>query len=899
MPKPAARARPDSPPLAGPGLAARGPAVLVPAAAVLAAPVLAAAALAAAVLAAAVLAGAVMAAASPAAAAGRPPQPRITAVLRGSGPARLREPSAIALGRHGAVWVADRADGRLAEFSAAGRLVTVLHPSGRGALDQPQGLAVTAAGDLLVADTGHGRIVEFSPSGALLGVLTAPRSAAAGGAAAGQPGGAVSRPAGVAVTPSGRIYVADQGTGNILEFSPAGRYLTADAVPQPDGIAVTARGDILVTTAGWPDGNKVRRLTPEGRWLRPFGTTQAGYGALSDPAGIAAGPDGRIYVTQPDYGWVTVFTARGAFAGQFGLRPGTRGQSLTFPQGVAVTAAGRVWVADQGAGRVVQFAAVQVPPPAPARRPAWPWVLAAVAAAAVLAAAATALRRRRRPGAPGPGPAGAGSAPADPASSEPAQPGTAQAGQAGGSLSRRRLLHGAALLTGAAAAAGPLPASLTRALAAAGAAPPRLDLRDIGHVVILMQENRSFDHYFGTMPGIAGFADPRAMRLPDGSPVFQQPDLMHRQGYLTPFHLDTRTTSAQATPDLDHSWRTQHDAWAHGRMDGWIAAKGPFAMGYFTQADIPFHWALAQAFTICDNYHCSVLGATDPNRLYAWTGTIDPAGQAGGPVTTDAPTFSGQTSLSWTTYPERLGRAGISWQIYQEEDNYDNNPLEWFAQYQAAPPSSALYQRGLARQPAGTFEADALAGRLPQVSWLIAPAAQSEHPRYFPAAGAEYIAQKLAAIAANPQVWARTVFILTYDENDGLFDHVPPPVPPPGTPGEFVGGEPIGLGFRVPAIIVSPWTAGGRVCSQVFDHTSLLRLLETRFGVTEPNISGWRRRTCGDLTAALRAPAAPYSDHRAGLGLAAAGQALLTAQHQVSVNPPPMVPSVNEPLPRQ
>jgi len=201
--------------------------------------------------------------------------------------------------------------------------------------------------------------------------------------------------------------------------------------------------------------------------------------------------------------------------------------------------------------------------------------------------------------------------------------------------------------------------------------------------------------------------------------------------------------------------------------------------------------------------------------------------------------------------------------------------------------------------PAGAFEYDAKHDRLPQVSWLVAPTAQSEHPDYFPAAGAEYIAQKLDAIASNPEVWAKTAFILCYDENDGLFDHVPPPAPAPGTAAEFVDGEPIGLGFRTPTTIVSPWTAGGFVCSDVFDHTSLIRFLEARFGVHEPNISAWRRQTCGDLTSAFRfsGGAVSYPSSNTRLRLATTEAGLLTAQHQVSQNPAPRIPAVNQPLP--
>ncbi len=468
-------------------------------------------------------------------------------------------------------------------------------------------------------------------------------------------------------------------------------------------------------------------------------------------------------------------------------------------------------------------------------------------------------------------------------------------------MTRRRVLGGSAALAGGAlAGAGALPLSLRTALAATLASPPRGRLSDIKHIVILMQENRSFDHYFGARPGVRGFADRAAIRLPGGKSVFHQPDPAHPQGYLLPFRLDTATTSAQGIPSTDHFWPSQHQAWANGRMDAWVAAKGPLTMGYFTRDDIPFHWALADAFTICDRYHCSMLGPTNPNRLYMWTGMIDPAGTGGGPVIDDSP-GSDNVILSWTTYPERLQRAGISWQVYQEEDNFDDNALAWFRQYAKLPSTSPLYQRGMAARPAGTFEDDARSDRLPQVSWLVAPAAQSEHPDYFPAAGAEYIAQKLDAIASNPDVWAKTAFILCYDENDGLFDHVAPPTPPRGTPGEFVQGLPIGLGFRVPALVISPWTAGGHVNSGLFDHTSLIRLIENRFGVREPNISAWRRRTCGDLTSVFRFSAAParYPHANAGLRLASTEASLLAAQQEVSSNPSPAIPAVNQPLPPQ
>jgi phospholipase C len=234
----------------------------------------------------------------------------------------------------------------------------------------------------------------------------------------------------------------------------------------------------------------------------------------------------------------------------------------------------------------------------------------------------------------------------------------------------------------------------------------------------------------------------------------------------------------------------------------------------------------------------------------AWmTGTIDPDGQNGGPILSNKAPHDGYT---WTTYAERLEKAGVTWKVYQQTDNYGTNVLETFRNFKTADAGSSLYAKGMLRGPEGEFESDAMNDRLPTVSWIMPTSYQSEHPDYMPADGAAFVASKIDAIAANPEVWAKTAFILTYDENDGIFDHVVPPTPPAGTPREFVRGDPVGAGFRVPTIIVSPWTAGGWVSSQPFDHTSSIRLLEKITGVQEPNISDWRRRTFGDFTSVFR-----------------------------------------------
>ena len=375
-----------------------------------------------------------------------------------------------------------------------------------------------------------------------------------------------------------------------------------------------------------------------------------------------------------------------------------------------------------------------------------------------------------------------------------------------------------------------------RGLAATGT------IQDVQHVVIFVQENRSFDHYFGSLNGVRGFADRNALLFQNGKDDFYQPQ---GAGFVLPFD-----GANQCLGDVAHFWGDSHYAWNSGKWDQWIPGKGTQSMTYLTRTDLAFYYALANAYTICDSYFCSVMGPTWPNRLYLMTGTIDPAGAGGGPVLVNSVPTNG---LTWTTYPERLQNAGVSWKVYQEPDNFGCNELACFAQFMNAAPGNPLYDRGMARvnDLVAAFQADVSNSTLPQVSWIISPAALSEHPAWSPANGAQLTQQLLNALASNLSVGNSTVFILTYDEAGGFFDHVPPPVPPPGTANEFVTNQPIGPGVRVPMIVISPWTRGGHVCSQVFDHTSIIRFLETWTGVQETNISAWRRQVCGDLTSAF------------------------------------------------
>lgn len=470
-------------------------------------------------------------------------------------------------------------------------------------------------------------------------------------------------------------------------------------------------------------------------------------------------------------------------------------------------------------------------------------------------------------------------------------------------------------------------------------------IRDVEHIVILMQENRPFDHHFGTLRGVRGFSDPRAVNinipLQSGTgttpvSVFLQPAGAANvaAGYgvppnygnlggpadgvdvIPPFRVNPASVSAGLTslggtylPGTGHGWAGIHAAWNQGQYDNWAAHQGPMAMSYMTREDLPYHFALADAFTVGDAYYSSVMGPTNPNRCYLWTGCIGNVNYLGsggtdglgaGPVTYNGLSVN-NAYFVWETFPEVLQKAGVSWKIYQDlagatfapdfgdgtgnsfAGNYTDNSVLYFNQYATAGQSSPLFQNGATgtqiintipstSAPASAwkawaedlfdeFRSDVKGGTLPQVSWILAPAGYTEHSDYPINYGAWYISQILDILVSHPDVFSKTVFILNYDEADGSFDHIVPPTPPqtPAYGASTVSIEneivttstpngPIGLGTRVPFVAISPWSKGGYVNSQVFDHTSTIQFIEKRFGVFERNISPWRRAVAGDLT---------------------------------------------------
>jgi phospholipase C len=483
-----------------------------------------------------------------------------------------------------------------------------------------------------------------------------------------------------------------------------------------------------------------------------------------------------------------------------------------------------------------------------------------------------------------------------------------------GSMSRRELIAALSAAGAAAAlglsdralAASPVKtarysARAARAAAARAArtAPHGSDLGAVEHVIFLMMENRSYDHFFGAYPKGRGFSDHPKNSLGVFAQDYPDGGNLSPRNKLLPFHLEL-PPDEDCTHDLTHNWGPMHLCWNGGKMDRWVRTHtsskyegnpdGALTMGYLTRRDIPLYWALADEFTLCDAYFASILGPTHPNRLMAQTGTIDPAGSHGGPVTDTNPDPRVRWTCTWPTMPEVLEEAGISWKCYHPSfvgatgkyatlaqypiwdpafSDPDTNPvvmltadsvLPYFKAFQQ--PGTDLHTKAFSPTFPAEFMADVGSGQLPHVSWMYAPLGFDDHPSANPQRGQWFVRQIIDILGSNPAVWSKTVLFLMYDENDGFFDHVPPPTAPKGTAGEWLTAKsiasdtlgirgPLGLGVRLPCLVISPFSRGGHVASEVFDHTSQLQFLQARFGVEVPNVSEWRRKTVGDLTSTL------------------------------------------------
>ncbi|MCJ7933625.1 MAG: phospholipase C, phosphocholine-specific [Chryseobacterium sp.] len=563
-------------------------------------------------------------------------------------------------------------------------------------------------------------------------------------------------------------------------------------------------------------------------------------------------------------------------------------------------------------------------------------------------------------------------------------------------MNRREFLEKSSLLLAGLGTSSVLHPSILKALAIEPAA--QSTFYDAEHVVILMQENRSFDHAFGALKGVRGFLDQRAFVKQDGHSVFFQKN--HNGKYASPARLDLRNTKSTWMSSLPHSWSDQQRALNKGKYDQWLQAKAsgnkdykdiPLTLGYYNREDLPFYYQLADAFTIFDQYFCSSLTGTTPNRLFLWSGTLreQQNGRVKANVYNDHIDYDKARQAKWKSFPEILEEQNVSWRIYQNEislpkgmsgeqeawlSNFTDNPIEWFTKfnvkfspgyYQNIPNIINHLKKEIEKNPhqktrleaiitelqedqvqyhpdhysklsqkeknlhekafttnsndpdfwkleigedengerlvvpksdvLSQFRKDVEEKKLPLVSWLVAPEHFSDHPGS-PWYGAWYISEVLNILTKDPEMWKKTIFIINYDENDGYFDHVLPFAPPlnPSQPVDMNGKEgveyvdksqeymsvlplkdheriegTVGLGYRVPMIIASPWTKGGFVNSEVSDHTSVLQFLENFINkklnkeVHVDHISDWRRAVCGDLTSAFNSPniKAPHMDY--------------------------------------
>ncbi|MET3537329.1 phosphocholine-specific phospholipase C [Chryseobacterium limigenitum] len=563
-------------------------------------------------------------------------------------------------------------------------------------------------------------------------------------------------------------------------------------------------------------------------------------------------------------------------------------------------------------------------------------------------------------------------------------------------MNRREFLEKSSLLLAGLGTSSVLHPAILKALTIEPAA--LSTFYDAEHVVILMQENRSFDHAFGALKGVRGFLDKRTFIKPDGHSAFFQKNDAGK--YASPARLDLRNTKSTWMSSLPHSWDNQQKALNKGKYDQWLQAKSsgnkdykeiPLTLGYYNREDLPFYYQLADAFTIFDQYFCSSLTGTTPNRLFHWSGTIreQQNGKAKANVFNENIDYEKAKQARWKSFPEILEENNISWKIYQNEislpkgmsgeqeawlSNFTDNPIEWFSKfnvkfskgyYKNIPNIISYLKKEIEKNPSqkerfegmitelnedlekykpenfanlsqteknlhekaftinsndpeywdleiGTdengeklvvpksdvlfqFRKDVEEKKLPLVSWLVAPEHFSDHPGS-PWYGAWYISEVLNILTKDPETWKKTIFIINYDENDGYFDHVLPFAPPmnPSQPVDMNGKEgaeyvsknqeymltqklkdheriegTVGLGYRVPMIIASPWTKGGFVNSEVSDHTSVLQFLEKfiqkkyKKDVTIDNISDWRRAICGDLTSAFNSSnvKAPQMDY--------------------------------------
>lgn len=332
----------------------------------------------------------------------------------------------------------------------------------------------------------------------------------------------------------------------------------------------------------------------------------------------------------------------------------------------------------------------------------------------------------------------------------------------------------------------------------------------ISTIVIVLQENHTFDNYFGTYPRADGTAG-KPIRLPAA------PDAAPSLG---------PTLSPTPTPaDLNHNWNSAHSDFDGGKMDGFVYSEGsPGTLAYFDRTDLPHYWAAADHYVLCERYFTSVMSESAPNHLFLVAGT------AGGLRDDRVP-----SSLDFPPIFASLDSAGVSWKVYGFTKWYES-----FAYVQRTPGAQARFA------PGSAFARDLAAGELASVSWIVGAPGGSEHPPQDVRQGENSVTDQIVNPIGQSRYWPSAAVFVTWDDYGGFYDHVPPPQ---------VDSE--GYGFRVPCLVVSPFARAGFLDPVTNDHTSILKFVEHRFGLA-PLAS--RDAAANDLNEAFNfvAPARPF-----------------------------------------
>ncbi|TAQ91417.1 hypothetical protein B7494_g138 [Chlorociboria aeruginascens] len=386
------------------------------------------------------------------------------------------------------------------------------------------------------------------------------------------------------------------------------------------------------------------------------------------------------------------------------------------------------------------------------------------------------------------------------------------------------------------------------------------------------------------MAGVRGFSDPNVQVNADGKNTFQQlvPDSLSTEAStLLPWYINylggNWTESTQCTGAGSNSFQANHACLNNELNNLWAVNNTPLSWSYFQRQDLPIHFSLAESWTVADMYQEGVIAATEPNRVTWMTGSINcPGGpqeeDQGGTVLDNNSTPGCEAAgfacfpFSWKTVPEYHQDANVTWMVYQDEDNYGDDALSSFVQYQNAPQDSPLTQFGNSYPGLQQFYDDAMSGNLPQVSWIVGPAELSEHVPYLPRDGA-WLQKNIVDAVVHGAAYNETVLIISYDESGGWGDHVTPYHSPAGTAGEwlnvendvfgYLGQTYTGPGYRLPFYIISPWTRGGHVFTEHADHNSQIMFVEQWLdalgyvGATTEQMPAWRRAHMSNLIKAF------------------------------------------------